>query len=168
MSKIAAVLVIIGLVLVMLYEPLLVRLIPSGPEPQPTLAFSDFLAEVGNGTVRDVTIQGSAITGHFSDGRSLSTYAPEDPNLLSRLSDRGVRISAAPVEDGVRSMLDYLAFMALLIVAVLLFQLHYVRSDAKATADRLYERIAALEFAHRYLAERLAEPVRQMPPEGGE
>jgi hypothetical protein len=56
--------------------------------------------------------------------------------------------------------------MTLLIVAVLLFQLHYVRSDAKATADRLGERIAVLELAHRDLAERLAEPVRQTPSEG--
>jgi hypothetical protein len=48
----------------MLYEPLLVRLIPSGPEPQPTLAFSDFLAQVGNGIVRDVTAIDARLTSH--------------------------------------------------------------------------------------------------------
>ncbi len=140
----------------MLYEPLLVRLIPSGPEPQPTLAFSDFLAQVGNGIVRDVTIQGGAITGHFSDGRSFSTYATEESAVRSRRPDqRGTGRGRHAIDA-----------YELLIVAVLLFQLHYVRSDAKATADRLGERIAVLELAHRDLAERLAEPVRQTPSEG--
>ena len=33
--------------------------------PHQALAFSDFVAEVDNGTVRNVTIQGKNITGHF-------------------------------------------------------------------------------------------------------
>ena len=43
------------------------------------VAFSDFIAEVENGRVRDVTIQGNTIGGHFSDGRSFN--APMRPRI---------------------------------------------------------------------------------------
>ena len=42
------------------------------------------------------------------DGRSFSTYAPEDPNLVQRLTERGVRITAAPVDDSMPSLLGVL------------------------------------------------------------
>ena len=63
------------------------------------LAFSDFLAAVDNGTVRDVTIQGKKVTGHYGDGRAFKTYLPEDPTLIPNLSKKGVHIKAVPVED---------------------------------------------------------------------
>ena len=44
--------------------------------PQSNLAFSDFLSEVDAGQIRDVTIKGKVITGHFRDGRGFGTYAP--------------------------------------------------------------------------------------------
>ena len=74
---------------------------PSADELQANIAFSDFLFHVDNGQVRDVTIQGNRITGHFSDARSFRTYAPDDPNLIDRLIERGVRITAAPADDGI-------------------------------------------------------------------
>ncbi|MGH6944355.1 MAG: ATP-dependent metallopeptidase FtsH/Yme1/Tma family protein, partial [Geminicoccaceae bacterium] len=77
-TKNLALWVIIGLLLIALFN---LFQNPSGRGPQSSLAFSDFLAEVDNGRVRDDTIQGNTISGHFSDGRSFSTYAPEDPNL---------------------------------------------------------------------------------------
>ncbi len=68
--------------------------------PENSLAFSEFLRQVDEGEVLEVTIQGQKISGHFRDGRAFSTYAPDDPNLISRLDERGVRITAMPVEDG--------------------------------------------------------------------
>ena len=59
-----------------------------------SLAFSDFLGEVEQGRVSDVTIQGNTIKGHFNDGRAFSTYAPNDPGIVDRLREGGVRISA--------------------------------------------------------------------------
>ena len=98
--------------------------------PQANLAFSDFLAEVENGRVRDVTIQGNTISGHFSDGRSFSTYAPEDPNLVSRLTERGVRITAAPVDDSMPSLLGVLVswFPMLLLIGVWIFFMRQMQS----------------------------------------
>ena len=38
-----------------------------------SLAFSDFLGEVEQGRVSDVTFQGNTIKGHYNDGRAFST-----------------------------------------------------------------------------------------------
>ena len=63
------------------------------------LAFSDFLTQVESDQVQDVTIQGRDITGTLRNGGKFNTYAPDDPNLVQRLTDRNVRITAAPQEE---------------------------------------------------------------------
>ena len=64
------------------------------------LPFSEFLDHVESGQVRDVTIEGNQITGHLSGtGQTFSTYAPDDPNLVSRLRTHGVLITAKPAGD---------------------------------------------------------------------
>ncbi|RZK90150.1 MAG: ATP-dependent zinc metalloprotease FtsH, partial [Methylobacterium sp.] len=42
---------------------------------------------------------GQEITGTYSDGRSFSTYAPFDPQLVTRLQQKGVQITARPPSD---------------------------------------------------------------------
>ena len=63
------------------------------------LAFSDFITQVEEGQVSEVTIQGNDITGTLKNQTPFSTYAPDDPQLVQRLNDQGVRISAAPKES---------------------------------------------------------------------
>ena len=73
--------------------------------PQPNIRggdkviFSEFLTSVENGEVLNVEIQGNNIKGVYSNGNSITTYAPNDPNLIEKLSDKGVSISAAPIQD---------------------------------------------------------------------
>ena len=62
------------------------------------IIFSEFLTSVDNGEVLKVEIQGNNIKGVYSNGNSFSTYAPNDPNLIEKLSDKGVSISAAPLK----------------------------------------------------------------------
>ena len=57
--------------------------------------FSEFLTEVDNGRVVQVEIKGNNINGVLSDGNNFSTYAPNDPNLIEKLSAKGVAISAS-------------------------------------------------------------------------
>ena len=66
---------------------------------QQSLAFSDFIGAVDSGDVRDVTIQGKKVTGHYGDGREFRTYLPDDPSLIPNLSKKGVHIKAVPAED---------------------------------------------------------------------
>ena len=63
-------------------------------------AYSDFLTEVENGRVADVTIQGDALSGHFTDGRQFSTFAPANDTLtLPKLHAANVRITVAPKSE---------------------------------------------------------------------
>ena len=87
------------------------------------LTYSQFLDEVEAGSVKDVVIRGSNINGAFDDGRSFKTYAANDPTLVDRLNDRGVNISAAPLDDGYPSLLGVLIswFPMLLLIGVWIF-----------------------------------------------
>ena len=69
-----------------------------------TIIFSEFLTAVDNGEVVKVEIQGNNIRGVLSNGNSFSTYSPNDPNLIEKLSVKGVSISAAPIEDKMPSL----------------------------------------------------------------
>jgi cell division protease FtsH len=80
------------------------------------LAFSDFMGQVETDQVLDVTIQGNDIKGTLRNGTAFKSYAPNDPTLVSTLSDHGVRITAAPQEEAnflVRTLLSWLPFIVI-------------------------------------------------------
>jgi len=87
------------------------------------IIFSEFLDEVENGRVVQVEIQGNNIRGILSDGNNFTTYSPNDPNLIEKLSDRGVSISAAPIDEKMPSLFGVLLswFPMLLLIAVWIF-----------------------------------------------
>ena len=60
--------------------------------------YSDFLNMVESGSVNQVTIQGENISGMSSQG-PFKTYAPKDPELITMLRGKGVKISAKPADD---------------------------------------------------------------------
>jgi len=86
-------------------------------------SYSEFWAEVEKGNVRDVTIAGKKITGHYRDNRGFQTYAPDDPQLVSKLQATGVRISAKPSEENSPSLFGVLLswFPMLLLIAVWIY-----------------------------------------------
>ena len=144
--------VIIALLLVVLFN---LFQGPSDRGPVTNLAFSEFLAETEAGQISDVTIKGNSITGHYGDGRAFSTYAPNDPTLVSRLSEKGVRISAAPTEDGVPSLFGILVswFPMLLLIGVWIFFMRQMQSGGgkamgfgKSRARLLTERQGRISF----------------------
>ncbi len=87
------------------------------------LAYSDFLSSVDSGDIRDVSIQGHNISGHFRDGRTFSSYSPDDPELISRLSAQGVRVSAMPSDENSPTLWGILIswFPMLLLIGVWVF-----------------------------------------------
>ena len=87
------------------------------------IIFSKFLTEVENGRVVQVDIQGNNIQGIMSNGEKFTTYSPNDPNLIEKLSDKGVSISAAPIEEKMPSLFGVLLswFPMLLLIAVWIF-----------------------------------------------
>jgi len=88
-----------------------------------SIIFSEFLTEVDNGGVVKVEIQGNKIRGVLANGNSFSTYSPNYPNLIEKLSSKGVSISAAPLEDKMPSLFGVLLswFPMLLLIAVWIF-----------------------------------------------
>jgi cell division protease FtsH len=144
--------IIIGLLLVALFNLFQTS---STRGPQASLPFSDFISDVNRGQVADVTIQGHNIGGHFTDGRAFSTYAPDDPNLVSRLTDKQVRITAAPIEDNVPSLFSILVswFPMLLLIGVWVFFMRQMQGGGgramgfgKSRARLLTEKVGRITF----------------------
>ncbi len=113
--------VIVALLLVALFN--LFQPSGGGRAGAQQVAYSDFLNEVNAGHVREVSIQGRTLTGQLSDGRSFQTYTPEDPNLVSRLTEKNIRVVARPEESDVNPLLHYLMswFPMLLLIGVWIF-----------------------------------------------
>ncbi|AVO45587.1 ATP-dependent zinc metalloprotease FtsH [Phreatobacter cathodiphilus] len=87
------------------------------------LPFSQFLSEADAGRVRDVTIQGPELTGHYTDGRTFQTYAPPFPGLTQRLVDKGVQVQARAPGEQVPWFVALLAqwFPVLLLIGLWIF-----------------------------------------------
>ena len=119
--------VIIALLLVVLFN-----LFQPGTSHTPStqVAYSDFITEVNGGRVRDVVIQGRTVSGALTDGRAFQTYTPEDPSLVQRLTDKGVRVIAKPEESDVNPLLHYLLswFPMLLLIGVWVFFMRQMQS----------------------------------------
>ena len=88
-----------------------------------SIIFSEFLSEVDNGRVVEVQIQGNNIQGILSNGEQFTTYSPNDPNLIEKLTEKGVNISASPLDEKMPSLLGVLLswFPMLLLIAVWIF-----------------------------------------------
>ncbi|MEZ4598653.1 MAG: ATP-dependent zinc metalloprotease FtsH [Syntrophotaleaceae bacterium] len=86
---------VILLVMIMLWN-----LMSSRQVDQTIVSYSEFVSALEEGTVREVTLQGNNIEGTFKDERTFKTFAPNDPNLVSELRDKGVSIQAKAEDDG--------------------------------------------------------------------
>jgi cell division protease FtsH len=118
--------VIIAVLLVVLFD----LFQPGGMhQSAQNLAYSDFVSEMNNGHIRNVTIAGHQITGAQTDGHAFQTYTPDDPTLAQRLTDKGVQVSAKPDDDGVNLMHLLLSwFPMLLLVGVWIFFMRQMQS----------------------------------------
>ena len=144
--------IVIGVLLVGLFQ------LFQGSAPRQNgaqLAYSDFLADVDAGRVKDVTIQGQQITGHLDNGRQFQTFAPEDPNLVDRLVERGVAVNAAPADEGGTSLFSIFIswFPFLILIAVYIFFMRQMQGGGgramgfgKSRARLLTERHGRVTF----------------------
>ncbi len=119
------------------------------------ISFSQLLAEVENGNVREVTISGDLISGQYTNNGTFQTYAPKDPNLVNRLYDKGVNITAKPANEDTPSLLDVFVswFPMLLLIAVWIFFMRQMQGGGgkamgfgKSKAKLLTERHGRVTF----------------------
>ncbi len=62
------------------------------------IPYSTFLDRVDDGSVRDVNVSSTIITGTLKDDSKFRTYSMQDPNLTQHLRDHKVTITARPDE----------------------------------------------------------------------
>ncbi len=151
-SKNMAVWVIIALLVLALFN------LFQGTSPQTNqmkLAYSDFLTSIESGEITDVTISGSAISGHFRDGRTFSTYAPDDPQLINRLSEKSIRVMVNPSDENSPTLWGIIIswFPMLLLIGVWVFFMRQMQGGSgkamgfgKSRAKMLTEKTGRITF----------------------
>jgi cell division protease FtsH len=119
------------------------------------ISFSDFVATVESGNVSEVTIRGNNIDGYFDDGRPFSTYSPNYPNLIDKLTNNGVKIIAEPADRSMHPILSILLswFPMLLLIGVWIFFMRQMQGGGgkamgfgKSKAKLLNEAVGKITF----------------------
>jgi len=85
--------VVIGLVLAAVFN---LYQEPAVQVPANAIAYTDFLKNVKDGKITEVTQKGSVLSGHITDAQTFSTLMPTDPNLVDRLTSSNVRLNVQP------------------------------------------------------------------------
>ena len=100
-----------------------------------TIPYSDFLAKVDDGGVKDVVISDNVISGKLGNDQSFHTYSPGDPQLVQRLQEKGVSFRAKPEEQtSVWLLLLYQALPFLLILGIAFFVMRQMQKNAGSGA----------------------------------
>ncbi|AAU03573.1 ATP-dependent zinc metalloprotease FtsH [Rickettsia typhi] len=98
------------------------------------ITFSDFLTRVDERTINSVKIQGRVIEGTSNDGSTFSTYSPDYPDLVNRLTSNDVNIEVVPLETRMNTFLGFLIswFPMLLLIGVWVFFMRQMHGGGKA------------------------------------
>ncbi|SDC87698.1 membrane protease FtsH catalytic subunit [Sphingomonas sp. YR710] len=100
-----------------------------------SIAYSEFLARVNEGTVRDVDIGEGVVSGKFTNGTSFTANAPADPTLIQRLADKNVVFRAKPAEQTSFWMIMlYQSLPFLLILGIAFFVMRQMQKNAGSGA----------------------------------
>ena len=83
---------------------------------EPEIVFSEFMAAVERGDVREVVIQGHNIEGKYKSGESFRTFVPDDPELVKSLRVKQVKIAAKPDDESPWYMLLLLNWLPMLLL----------------------------------------------------
>ncbi|WP_119678681.1 ATP-dependent zinc metalloprotease FtsH [Indioceanicola profundi] len=144
--------IIIGLLLVALFN--LFQTSSTRVSQPGVIPYSQLLEDAERGAVADVTIKGDQVTGHYSDGRSFSTYVPPNSNIGDRLAERNVRVSSVP-EEGPNTLVSILLswFPMLLLIGVWIFFMRQMQGGGgkamgfgKSRARLLTEKVGRVTF----------------------
>ncbi|RCL01086.1 MAG: cell division protease FtsH [Candidatus Tokpelaia sp. JSC188] len=114
------------------------------------LAYSDFIQKVNAGQIKEVTIQGSNISGFTMEDQRFVTYAPNDNRLIQRLESKKVIIKAEPEASGSNPFISLLvsAFPIILLVAVWLFFMRQMQGGSRGAMGFGKSKAKLLTEAH--------------------
>lgn len=130
MFKNLAVWLVIGLVLMTVFNQFNSRQVT-----QASMEYSQFMEEVGRGSITKVVIEGRVLKATTSDGRKLTTYAPPDLWMVSDLLKHGVKVEAKPEEEQSFLMNIFISwFPMLLLIGVWVFFMRQMQGGGKGGA----------------------------------
>ena len=118
--------------------------------------FSEFLDQLEQGRVAEVTVQGRVIHGILVDNRSFSTYTPDDPDLMRVIREKKVAITARPPEETPLMVTILISwFPMLLLIGVWIFFMRQMQSGGgrgamsfgKSRAKMMSDKQAKITFA---------------------
>ena len=144
--------IIIGLLLVALFNLFQGT---TSSRSSSNISFSDFIAATDSGNVSEVNIRGNNVDGYFDDGRPFTTYSPNYPNLIDKLNDSGVKITAEPADKSMHPILSILIswFPMLLLIGVWIFFMRQMQGGGgkamgfgKSKAKLLNEAVGKITF----------------------
>jgi len=120
------------------------------------IAYSDFISDADENRITDITIAGTEIQGHYTDGRSFISYIPTGADIVKRLEKSSVRISAQPQDGDKPTLFGVLLswFPMLLLIGVWIFFMRQMQSSSgkamsfgKSKAKLLTEKTGKITFA---------------------
>src|ERR1700691_2428948 len=113
-SRSIALWLVLGLMFLLLFN------IFSRQQPkEPEIIFSDFLNQVEKGQVAEATIQGDVIKGESTSGDHFTPNAPDYPDLVKTLREKGVKIAAKPAEGDPWWMVALVQWFPVIVLAAL-------------------------------------------------
>jgi cell division protease FtsH len=130
--------------------------------------YSDFISTVENNRVQEAEIRGRNIIWRDKEGKRFKTYAPEDPDMIKLLRDKGVVINVKKEEESPFWNILISSLPVIILVGVMLFfirqmqigggkALSFGKSKAKVLTKELhqvtFENVAGIEEAKGELEE---------------
>jgi len=130
MFKNLAVWLVIGLVLMTVFNQFNGRQVPTG-----SVEYSQFIEEVKQGRIAKVVMEGRTLKATTSEGKRITSYAPPDLWLVSDLLKNGVKIEAKPEEEPSFLMNLFVSwFPMLLLIGVWVFFMRQMQGGGKGGA----------------------------------
>ncbi len=100
------------------------------------IAYSDFMAQVENGQIKEVMIEGNNLRGLTKENRIVNAYKPDGADVIPELMKYDVRIDASPDESNMPGFLSVLIswFPMLLFIGVWIFFMRQMQGGGKGGA----------------------------------
>jgi len=95
------------------------------------LAYSQFINDINDNKVAEVTLSGQHVLGKTKDGRSFVTYAPETQTMVTKLLEKNVIVKALPLDHDLSIFQLLLPWLPiLLLVGLTLYSFRQMQSGA--------------------------------------
>ncbi len=92
----------------------------SSHQGNPPLAYSQFINDINDNKVAEVTLSGQHVYGKTKDGRNFITYAPDTQHMVNKLLEKNVVVRALPPDHDVSIFQLILPWLPILLLVGLM------------------------------------------------